>query len=86
MTPAAAGGPPPLLFSLPNKLGLRWLVLLRLVLSCSWRTVMYHVARIVDELTAIAGQFDRQQWVLISIVVLVIGLVSMRGFGSRNNY
>jgi len=47
---------------------------------------MYHVARIVDELTAIAGQFDRQQWVLISIVVLVIGLVSMRGFGSRNNY
>jgi hypothetical protein len=47
---------------------------------------MYHLARIVDELTAFAGQFDRQQWILISVVVLIIGLVSMRGFGSRNNY
>jgi hypothetical protein len=47
---------------------------------------MYHVARIVDELTAIAGGFDRQQWILISIVVLIVGLISMRGFGSRNNY
>jgi len=54
--------------------------------SRSWRTVMYHLARILDELTAFAGQFDRQQWILISVVVLVIGLVSMRGFGSRNNY
>jgi hypothetical protein len=47
---------------------------------------MNHVARIVDELTAIAGGFDRQQWILISVVVLIVGLVSMRGFGSRNNY
>jgi hypothetical protein len=47
---------------------------------------MYHLARIVDELTAFAGGFDRQQWILISVVVLIIGLVSMRGFGSRNNY
>ena len=47
---------------------------------------MYHVERIIDELTAFAGQLDRHQWIVISLLVLVIGMVSMRGFGSRNNY
>lgn len=30
--------------------------------------------------------FSREQWIAISVVVVVIGAASLRGFGSRNNY
>jgi hypothetical protein len=42
--------------------------------------------RYLDQLTRYAGNLDRQHWVLLSVAVLVMGLVCMRGFGSRNNY
>ena len=29
---------------------------------------------------------SREQWIAISVVVVVIGVVSLRGFGSRKNY
>jgi hypothetical protein len=47
---------------------------------------MFYVWRIVDRITQYAGQLDRQQWVMLSVLVLVLGLITMRGFGSRNNY
>ena len=40
----------------------------------------------VDVITRTASQLDRQHWVILSVVVFVVGLISMRGFGSRNNY
>jgi len=40
----------------------------------------------VDVVTRSASQLDRQHWVILSFVVLVVGFVCMRGFGSRNNY
>ena len=46
----------------------------------------YQVWRFVDIVTRYAGQLDRQQWVVLSFLVLVLGLVTMRGFGSRSNY
>ena len=46
----------------------------------------YQIWRLVDDLTRMAGQLDRQQWIIVSLLVLVIGMVSMRGFGSRTNY
>jgi hypothetical protein len=46
----------------------------------------YQVSRIIDVITQNAGRFDRQDWVLISFLVLVLGLITMRGFGSRTNY
>jgi hypothetical protein len=46
----------------------------------------YQVWRFVDTVTRYAGQLDRQQWIVLSVLVLIVGLVSMRGFGSRNNY
>jgi hypothetical protein len=46
----------------------------------------YQVDRFIDLITRYAGQFDRQQCIIISVAVLIFGLVSMRGFGSRNNY
>jgi len=46
----------------------------------------YQVWRYVDVVTRYAGQLDRQQWVMLSVFVLVLGLITMRGFGSRSNY
>ena len=42
--------------------------------------------RFVDSVTYHAGHLDRQQWIVLSFLVLAIGFVCMRGFGSRNNY
>jgi hypothetical protein len=47
---------------------------------------MFYVWRIVDQITRYAGQLDRHQWIMLSVLVLVLGLITMRGFGSRNNY
>jgi hypothetical protein len=44
------------------------------------------VCHFIDSVTRSASQLDRQQWLVLSILVLVIGLISMRGFGSRSNY
>jgi len=43
-------------------------------------------SRYLDRLTDYAGHLERQHWVLISVGVLVMGLICMRGFGSRNKY
>ena len=47
---------------------------------------MHLIPRLIDTVTRYAGQLDRQQWVIVSVLVLGLGLVTMRGFGSRNNY
>jgi hypothetical protein len=47
---------------------------------------MHYVWRLIDDVTRYAGQLDRQQWVMISVFVLILGLFTLRGFGSRNNY
>ncbi len=44
------------------------------------------ISRLINDVTRYAGQLDRQHWVILSVVVLVLGLITMRGFGSRNNY
>lgn len=40
----------------------------------------------IDTFTRAASQLDRQHWVILSVLVLLVGLACMRGFGSRNNY
>lgn len=47
---------------------------------------MNQIWRLVDFVTRQAGQLDRQEWIVLSVLILVLGLVTMRGFGSRNNY
>lgn len=47
---------------------------------------MHHIPRLIETVTRYAGQLNRQEWVIISILVLGLGLLTMRGFGSRNNY
>jgi hypothetical protein len=46
----------------------------------------YQVTQFIDTVTRNAGYLDRQQWVALSVLVLIIGLACMRGFGSRTNY
>jgi hypothetical protein len=40
----------------------------------------------VDVVTRAAAQLDRTHWIILSVVVLGLGLVCMRGFGSRSQY
>jgi len=44
------------------------------------------IYRVLNLVTSYAGQLDRQQWVVISFLVLGLGLLTLRGFGSRSNY
>lgn len=32
------------------------------------------------------GSLDRTQWIFVFVGVVIIGVVCMRGFGSRKNY
>lgn len=38
------------------------------------------------ELVRLTGRLDRTQWTIVSSVVFGIGLLCVRGFGSRKNY
>jgi hypothetical protein len=40
----------------------------------------------IREIFHYAGRLDPQQWLLVLIVVIIIGLVCLRGFGSRSQY
>jgi len=40
----------------------------------------------IREIFRYAGRLDPQQWVLVLAVVIIIGLICMRGFGSRSQY
>jgi hypothetical protein len=42
--------------------------------------------RYLDKLTHYAGTLERGHWVVLSVAVLVLGLICMRGFGSRDKY
>jgi hypothetical protein len=44
---------------------------------------VYHY---IEHFTRVAAQLDRQHWIVLSVMVLLLGLVCMRGFGSRVNY
>jgi hypothetical protein len=44
------------------------------------------ITRVINIITCYAGQLDRQQWVIVSFLVLGLGLLTLRGFGSRSNY
>jgi hypothetical protein len=44
------------------------------------------ICRLIDDLTRRAGHLDRQHWVILSVLILGLGLIMMRGFGSRTNY
>jgi hypothetical protein len=40
----------------------------------------------IDLVTRHASHMERQHWLIVSVVVLGLGMLCMRGFGSRNYY
>ena len=46
----------------------------------------YQLTKYIDTVTRAAGQLHREHWIALSVVVLILGLICMRGFGSRTNY
>jgi hypothetical protein len=45
-----------------------------------------YVWRYIDSVVNAAGALEREHWIAMSVIVLIIGLICMRGFGSRSNY
>ena len=44
------------------------------------------IVKIGDQLNDVMGRYDRQTWIYIFVGVFVLGMLCMRGFGSRSNY
>lgn len=44
------------------------------------------VTRFIDYVTRTAGGFGRNEWIAVAVVIVVTGLICMKGFGSRVNY
>jgi hypothetical protein len=40
----------------------------------------------LEKVADVAGSLERQHWLLLSVIVLGLGMLCMRGFGSRNYY
>jgi len=47
---------------------------------------MYHVQRFLVEVQRALGDVDREQFLVISLIVLIVGAFLLRGFGSRTGY
>jgi len=48
--------------------------------------MMSRVSDYLDQLTRYVSRMDFQQWLLVLVGVIVVGLVCLRGYGSRSNY
>jgi hypothetical protein len=46
----------------------------------------YQIRLFFEAITRAAERLDRDQWIIVSVLVLALGLVCMRGFGSRKDY
>lgn len=40
----------------------------------------------IEDLFRYASRLDPQQWLFVLAVVIIIGLICLRGFGSRSQY
>lgn len=48
---------------------------------------MWHqIEQLIYPVLRYGGSLTRHEWILVSIAVLVVGFLCMRGFGSRANY
>lgn len=48
--------------------------------------MLHQLSYYLHKVTAMASHLDRQHWILISVGVLLLGVVCMKGFGSRTQY
>jgi|GEM_PF-3016273 len=49
-----------------------------------WNTICYKVTQTLGAISSM--HLSREQWIAVSVVMLVLGLFFMRGFGSRTGY
>jgi len=47
---------------------------------------MNHVSRYIDQVTRAVGEFETYHWVGIGVLLIVVGLICMRGYGSQKAY
>jgi hypothetical protein len=47
---------------------------------------MNQVWRYIDQVTRFVGDFHTYHWIGIGVVLIVVGVVCMRGFGSQKAY
>lgn len=50
------------------------------------RNVLTKAWRYIDQFTRFVGDFETHHWVLVGIVLIVVGLVCMKGFGLQKAY
>jgi hypothetical protein len=47
---------------------------------------MNYLSGLYNELMNYANRLSPQEWVMVLVVTLVLGVLCLRGFGSRSNY
>ena len=45
-----------------------------------------HMQRLLHEFVSFFERLDMQQWLMLLIAVVVVGMFCLRGFGSRSGY
>jgi hypothetical protein len=51
--------------------------------SCHVLNKIFHY---LDQVTRTVGRFDTEHWVIVGAILIVVGLICMRGFGSQKAY
>jgi hypothetical protein len=51
-----------------------------------WDRVRQFGFDVVHRVVAAADRLDRQEWLIVLAVVVGVGFLCLRGFGSRTNY
>ncbi len=49
-------------------------------------TMISRLSHYLDQLTRYVSHMGVQQWLLVLVGVIVVGLMCLRGYGSRSNY
>ena len=51
-----------------------------------WRNIDYHLSLFWQRAIRHAEGMSSTEWVIVSLVVLGLGVLCLRGYGSRTNY
>lgn len=56
------------------------------ILRCGSQSMWYRLGQVSDGIERAINNMDSQQWIVISVIAILLGAVFLRGFGSRSNY
>jgi hypothetical protein len=46
----------------------------------------YRLEQLSDGVQRAINNMDSQQWIVVSVVAIILGAIFLRGYGSRNSY